>query len=360
MAQAAALRELPRLVLETLAFGGILALVLYLMATQGNVAAILPIVGLYAFAGYRLLPAFKALFKSLAILRFHTATVQVIDREVTENRAGLKEKHPLTEFRTPLLFSQAVELREVTFSYPTSKRPALQHVSVVIPHRHSVAFVGPTGAGKTTLVDILLGLFTPQSGCLMVDGIPIRGENLLGWRHILGYVPQQIYLCDDTVTRNIAFGIPDEQIDPAAVEGAARIANVHDFIVKDLPRGYETLIGERGVRLSGGQRQRIGIARALYHDPDVLIFDEATSSLDGITENVVLEAINNMARTKTLIMIAHRLSTVESCDVIYLLDLGHVVGRGTYDELVASNEKFRAMAHWGSSRFGSLEKQSLD
>jgi ABC-type multidrug transport system fused ATPase/permease subunit len=207
-----------------------------------------------------------------------------------------------------------------------------------------VAIVGPTGSGKTTLVDIILGLLPPQQGRLLVDDTEVRDDNLRNWQRNLGYVPQQIYLTDDTITRNIAFGLKDDEIDLGALEEAARIANLHDFIFNELPWGYKTIIGERGVRLSGGQRQRVGIARALYHNPEILVLDEATSSLDGVTEDAVLKALENAAQVKTLIIIAHRLTTVMDCDVIYLMDKGRIVASGAYGELVNSNAQFRALA----------------
>jgi ABC-type multidrug transport system fused ATPase/permease subunit len=208
----------------------------------------------------------------------------------------------------------------------------------------TVGIVGGTGAGKTTTVDLILGLLTPASGQILVDDLEITGVNVRGWQDVIGYVPQQIYLMDDTVAANIAFGVPREQRDFAAIERAARLAELHDFVVHELPKGYNTEVGERGVRLSGGQRQRIGIARALYHDPDVLILDEATSALDNLTERAVMEAVHNLSHRKTIIMIAHRLTTVRNCDNIFLLEKGRLVAQGTYDELIAGNEAFRRMA----------------
>ncbi|MCI0562160.1 MAG: ABC transporter ATP-binding protein/permease [Nitrososphaera sp.] len=335
---------LPRYALETLSFGSLLLIVLYLMALRGDVRQIIPIVGVYAFAGYRLMPSFKAIFKSLADMRFQQATVEIIFRELTESmREPYHELLP-TVLTEPLIFEKCIEFQDVTFTYPGAPRPAIQSICLTIPYKRSIALVGPTGAGKTTIVDIMLGLFMPEKGTVRVDGICVNQTNLHSWQRILGYVPQSIFLADDTITRNIAFGVDDESINLSAVEQAARIANLHDFIIDELSNGYETVIGERGVRLSGGQRQRIGIARALYHDPDVLVLDEATSALDGITEEAVLKAIENIAKTKTLIMIAHRLSTVRDCSMIYLLEGGRIVAQGAYDELVRSNYKFRAMA----------------
>ena len=230
------------------------------------------------------------------------------------------------------------------FSYPLAERKALQGLSLSIPARTTVGIVGGTGAGKTTAVDLMLGLLTVQEGTLAVDGMPITARNLRAWQDNIGYVPQAIFLTDDTVAANIAFGIPPEQVDRAAVERAARIAELHDFVTEELPQGYDTLVGERGIRLSGGQRQRIGIARALYHDPDVLIMDEATSALDNLTEKAVMDAVHNLGHAKTIVLIAHRLTTVQSCDTIFMLEHGRLIAQGCYDELLDSSRKFRAMA----------------
>jgi ABC-type multidrug transport system fused ATPase/permease subunit len=217
-------------------------------------------------------------------------------------------------------------------------------MSLAIPARSTVGIVGGTGAGKTTTVDIMLGLLVPDRGTLSVDGVAITPGTMRAWQRSIGYVPQQIFLSDDTVAANIAFGLKADDIDHAAVEQAARIAELHDFVMRELPNGYATRVGERGVRLSGGQRQRIGIARALYHDPDVLILDEATSALDNLTERAVMDAVHNLGRAKTIVMIAHRLSTVRECDTIFMLEGGRVVAEGSYDDLIESNRQFRALA----------------
>jgi ATP-binding cassette, subfamily B, bacterial PglK len=257
---------------------------------------------------------------------------------------------PTREATPPLPFKHSLDLRNLVFSYPEAKEAAIKKLNLSLKANSSIAFVGSTGSGKTTLVDIILGLLTPDEGELAVDGVAITPKNVRNWQRNLGYVPQHIYLSDNSIAQNIAFGIPKDKIDLTAVEKAARIANLHDFIINDLPGGYETIVGERGIRLSGGQRQRIGIARALYHDPAVLILDEATSALDNVTEESVFEAIRNVAKSKTAIMIAHRISTVRDCDVIYVIEQGRIVSQGSYEELLGSSDRFRALAQAGAGR----------
>jgi ABC-type multidrug transport system fused ATPase/permease subunit len=241
-------------------------------------------------------------------------------------------------------FTQAITLNNIVYRYPNAATPALKDISFTIPAKSTVGLVGATGSGKTTTVDLILGLLDAQEGTLAIDGQMITENNKRAWQRAIGYVPQQIYLADDTVAANIAFGIEPEQIDQVAVERAAKIANLHEFVTSDLPQGYATTVGERGVRLSGGQRQRIGIARALYHNPQVLILDEATSALDNLTEQAVMEAVHNLGHDITIILIAHRLSTVKECDQIFLLEKGELKGRGRFEDLTRASERFRAMA----------------
>ena len=217
-------------------------------------------------------------------------------------------------------------------------------MTIEIPANTRIGIVGATGSGKSTLIDIIIGLLEPQSGSIIADGMPIDEHNLASWQSNLGYVPQHIYLSDDTVARNIAFGLSDENIDMERVACAARLARIESFIDSELPSGYDTLIGERGVRLSGGQRQRIGIARALYYDPGVLVFDEATSALDSVTEEELMDSISQLAQRKTTILVAHRITTVRNCDMIYVIENGSIAGQGNYTELIQSSEAFRALA----------------
>jgi ABC-type multidrug transport system fused ATPase/permease subunit len=241
-------------------------------------------------------------------------------------------------------FSSSLELRNVVFQYEGAPEPSLNGLSLNIRPNTSIGLVGPTGCGKTTTVDIILGLLEPGSGSVLIDGATVDAANVANWQKLIGYIPQTIYLADDTVVRNIAFGVPDEEIDMQAVRRAATAANLAEFIENDMPNGYDTELGERGVRLSGGQRQRIGIARALYRDPAVLVMDEATSALDGITEESVMRTMHEMSGRKTMIVIAHRLTTVRDCDVIYQLDRGTIAASGTYDELMQGSSWFRNAA----------------
>lgn len=333
--------ELPRFALEAITFGTLLTVVLILLVrSDGNIADIVPTLGIFAFSVMRLLPALQQVYYNLASIRGARTVLDTLSNDYAQ--AMQIPHHPASQ--EPLQLNRELELRNLRFSYRTAARPALLGVDLTIGARTTVGIVGGTGAGKTTLVDLILGLLAPDSGEIRVDGIPVTDENRAGWQRTLGYVPQVIFLNDDTIASNIAFGVPKDEIDMVAVERAARAAALHDFVVTDLPQGYETVTGERGVRLSGGQRQRIGIARALYRNPLLLIMDEATSALDNITERVVMEAVQNIRDDKTIILIAHRLSTVKTCDTIFLMEHGRVVARGTYDELVVKNETFREMA----------------
>ncbi|OZC03436.1 ABC transporter ATP-binding protein [Rubricoccus marinus] len=334
-----AIAQLPRYLLETIAFGGIILIVVYYLSAGEGIARILPTISLYAFAGFRLMPELQNMFGSFASMRFSQAALD----DLTDDIAEFKPRGQRDESTEPLAFQQSIELQDVTFRYDGGETPALDAISLRIPKNHTVGLVGPSGSGKTTLVDLLLGLYVPESGAILVDGRPLAEPTMRAWRRQIGYVPQHIFLCDDTIANNIAFGVPPEEVDHKQVERASRIAHLHDFI-GSLPDKYRTVVGERGVRLSGGQRQRIGIARALYHDPEVLVMDEATSALDGVTEDAVMEAVSDLSGQKTLVLIAHRITTVRDCDRIFLMKDGKVAETGTYDELAEQSAAFRAMA----------------
>jgi ABC-type bacteriocin/lantibiotic exporter with double-glycine peptidase domain len=333
-----ALSQLPRYAVETVAFSLILLLAIYLLGAGRGMSEVLPLLGLYAFAGYRLMPALQLVFAGFAAIRNSHAAVDAVIGDLQVINAPKSAN----EHRIPI--ESAVELAEVRYQYPGEAAWALHPVSLRILKNTSVALVGATGCGKTTVVDLLMGLLRPSAGNLRVDGVGIDDRNVRAWQRSIGHVPQQIFLCDDTIARNIALGLPDGEIDMAQVERAARLARLHDFVTTGLPRGYSTVVGDRGIRLSGGQRQRIGIARALYGDPDLLVLDEATSALDNVTENAVFEALQALAGKKTIVMVAHRLTTVRGCDLICVMEQGRIVERGNYEQLLASSERFRSLA----------------
>ena len=340
--------QIPRFVLEAIAFGGIILFVLLLIITEKAAGEIVSLSGLFAFAGYRLIPALQEIFNALTSMRFNQAVLDRVHKDITQGTCqGTTQDWTTAPFEErgcrPLRFEKELRLAHIKYRYPSAKSEVLEDISLTIKRNTSVAFVGQTGAGKTTLADIILGLLIPAEGAISVDDVVIEASNRASWQRNLGYVAQHIHINDDTIRHNIAFSIPEADIDQNAVEQAARIANLETFITEELPLGYETLVGERGVRLSGGQRQRIGIARALYHNPEVLVFDEATSALDGATEEAVLTALRNAARFKTLIIIAHRLATVRDCDRIHVLEKGRIAGEGTYEELLETNDAFKAL-----------------
>ena len=345
---------LPRYAMETLAFGGIIALVLVLLSLGGGLSKTLPLISLYALAGYRLMPTLQQIFANWSQIRFNLPAIDKVvadiealpdsaQRDAGDRKSALSVPEVPGPVVSPLPLQREIRFEEVSFAYPSQEDPVLDRLSLSIPVNASVGIVGSTGSGKTTTLDILLGLLEPTEGRLMVDGVPVTAENRRRWQASIGYVPQQIMLIDDTVKKNIAFGIPDDQIDETKVERAARLAHLHAFILTELPEGYETGIGERGVRLSGGQRQRIGIARALYHDPAVLVLDEATSALDNLTETVIMEALSTLSRQKTILMVAHRLTTVRDCEFIVVMDRGRVADIGSYDDLLERSDLFSSM-----------------
>ena len=322
-----AISQLPRFILEVIAFGGVLLIILYSMAKTGNFNTSLPIVSLYVFAGYRLMPAMQQIYGSFTQLTFVGPS---LDKLYTD----FKNLKPFYENKDQgvMTFNKAITLKNIHYNYPNSSRVALRDINLTIPSKSSVGLVGATGSGKTTLVDIILRLLEPQKGTLEIDGKVISEQNSSAWQKSIGYVPQHIYLTDDTVEANIAFGVKLKDIKKDVVEKVSKIANLHNFVSGELPQQYQTTIGENGVRLSGGQRQRIGIARALYHNPKVLILDEATSALDNQTEKVVMEAVDNLGKDITIIIIAHRLDTVKNCDIIFKLDKGQLVSDGNFHQ----------------------------
>ncbi|MFT3848117.1 MAG: ABC transporter ATP-binding protein [Propionivibrio sp.] len=336
--------QIPRYAFEIIALGGMLFVAMYTMRNTGGLSAALPLMALYGLAGFRLLPALQQIYTHLTRIRFSEPALERLHEDIAALPGGGEYPSDSQVPRNVLPLRAALALESVSYRYPNSANLALDGLSARIPAQSVIGLVGSTGSGKTTAVDVMLGLLMPQSGKILVDGEQITSANVRTWQRAVGYVPQQVFLTDDSVAGNIAFGIPQNKIDREAVERASRIANLHDFVTNQLPQGYQTRIGERGVRLSGGQRQRIGIARALYHDPDVLFLDEATSALDNLTEQAVMDAVHNLGRKKTIVLIAHRLSTVRDCDTIFVLENGRLVDQGTYAELLRESDRFRAMA----------------
>tara|TARA_E500000331_G_C17177404_1_gene678966 strand:- start:8 stop:1186 length:1179 start_codon:yes stop_codon:yes gene_type:complete len=343
-----ALAHAPRYFMELIAFGSMIALVLYLFTSyDADLSSILPILSVYAIAGMKLLPAFQGIYNSLASIRASTGAYEAIQQDLIDSseikpatnisKTSKKEKSYLNP-------KKQISLENISFRYPGKKELVLSQMNISIPVKKVIGIVGPSGSGKSTLVDILLGLIEPQKGFLKIDDKIINNQNRRSWQNSIGFVAQAIFLSEGTIAENIAFGLSKDLINFNQVENALKLANMDEF-VKDLKDGVHTKVGERGVQLSGGQRQRIGIARALYHQPEILVFDEATSSLDGISEKMIMQAVHKFSDEKTIIMIAHRLKTVEKCDQIFFIDGGKVADQGTFQELIKNNEKFKNMAN---------------
>jgi ABC-type multidrug transport system fused ATPase/permease subunit len=320
----------PRLMFELVAVISLSILVISMHLQGENMNSIIPILGLFAAAAFRLMPSITRVLSSIQTLRYNYPVVSVLNKEMSFKTIEVQSLQNMEA----TIFNQKICLTNLKYQYPDSVLPALDSISIEIFKGETIGIIGASGSGKSTLIDVILGLFNPNSGNVYVDGHDIHLA-LRQWQDQIGYVPQSIYLTDDTLRRNIAFGLPNELIDDIAVKKAITSAQLDDFVL-DLPEGLETIVGERGIRLSGGQRQRIGIARALYHDPHILVLDEATSALDTATEIGVMQAIIALQESKTIIVVAHRLSTVEKCDRLYRLERGKVVEEGTPHKILSS------------------------
>jgi ATP-binding cassette, subfamily B, bacterial PglK len=332
-----ALSGLPRYALEAIAVGGVVVISSLMAGREGAFGATLPLLGAYVFGALRLLPAMQNVFAAFTALRNTLGAVELLEADLSEAReagASLRDAPP------PLPFQRAITLRGVSFRYPASDGAALSGIDLSVTKGRSLGIVGLTGSGKTTLVNVLLGLLEPNAGTLEVDGVPVAAADRRAYRRLFGFVPQEIFLVDASIRRNVALGTPDGEVDEAAVRRACAQAQVDEFIEQELTQGYDTHVGERGIRLSGGQRQRIGIARALYHQPAVLVFDEATSALDVHTERRLFEALEAIARDRTLVMIAHRLETVAKADHVVVLEGGRVEDAGSATDVLG---RYRAV-----------------
>ena len=338
-ASVAVLSRLPRYLIEAIGFGGIILVIIYFLIKTNTFTNSLPVIALYAFAGYRILPSLQNIYNSASQLRFAIPALDNLYEELKSNKIKIK---PYSKKKLSL--KKVISLKNIEYNYPNSKRTSVKNINIEIFAQTTVALVGATGSGKTTTADIILGLLEPKKGTLEVDSQLINDENRLAWQKNIGYVPQHIYLTDNTVRSNIALGVDSKDIKQESVERAARVANLHDFVINKLSKGYDTIIGERGIKLSGGERQRLGIARALYQNPKVLVLDEATSAMDNLTEKSIMRSINVLRKDTTVILIAHRLSTIKNCEKIFLLENGEIIKQGTFDELMETSDLFKKNA----------------
>ena len=333
----AIIAQSPTYIIEPLALSAIAMLALGL-GKEDDFSQVVPVLGSLALGAKRLLPTLQHLFSALATIQGARASLGRILVALQRPVDPL-----LTVSAEPLGLERELRLDQIWFRYGEETDWVLQELSLTIAAKTTVAFVGSSGSGKSTTADLILGLLQPEQGTIWVDDVPLEGKRLRQWQQAIAHVPQQIFLSDGTLAENIAFGIPEKQIDFKQVRKAAQLAQLEDFIL-GLPAGYETYVGERGIRLSGGQRQRIGIARALYKNASVIVFDEATSALDNTTEREVMAAVNALSHQFTIILIAHRLSTVEQCDLVVELSHGRVKTQGTYRELMCRSDSFQRMA----------------
>lgn len=337
-----ALAQTPRYIMELVAYLSVICLVLFSLIYSGsNIEEVLPVLSIYALAGLKMLPAFQQIYSSFARIKGNISAFESVENDLRNSQKTKLTIDNLSE--KTLDYSKSIELKSVSVTYKDKEIKALEKLNIFISKNEVVGFVGSSGSGKSTAVDVLLGLLVPDEGALKIDGKVLKNIEKSAWQKRLGFVPQDIFLSDASIKENIAFGLGNKDINEDKINLALKLSHLQEFI-NELPKGVNTLVGERGVQLSGGQRQRIGIARALYNDADVLIFDEATSALDGSTEKVIMEAINDFIGKKTIVIVAHRLSTVMCCDRLFLFEKGRVVDVGSYSELLMKNEKFRDMA----------------
>jgi ABC-type multidrug transport system fused ATPase/permease subunit len=327
----------PRYIVEVLAFGAVILVTIALVLRESDLSKSLPLLSTFVVAGYRMMPAVSGAYASFASIISQLPAIDAIFADL--NAEAKLEKKP----EIPLAFDQSLSIAHINYRHDPHNPPALRDVSLEIKPGEKVAFVGPSGSGKTTLIDILMGLYEPQSGVVSIDGVPLTAATREAWREKIGYVPQDVFLYEDTLAQNVAFGAHD--IDMDRLRRVCGWAQIRDEIENEMPDGYNTILRENGSRLSGGQKQRIGIARALYRQPAVLLMDEATSALDTITERALIKALDDAAANTTIIVIAHRLSTVRNCDRLIVMDQGKIVAQGSYEELIASNTLFQDLVH---------------
>ena len=336
-----AIALVPRYFMELLGFASMVLLVIYLITnSKGDLGLILPILSIYGIAGVKLLPALQQIYSSIVTIRGNLSAYESIREDLINTKTYDTQKNEPSK----QVWSKhnEISLKNITFKYPDKKNFSLENISLTIKANTTVGFVGKSGSGKSTLIDVIIGLIKPQQGEITIDRIPLVKQNLRTWQNKIGIVTQTIFLTEGTIAENVAFGIPHDLIKHEQVKKVLKLAHLEEWVL-GLENGIHTKVGERGIQLSGGQKQRIGIARALYNETDVLVFDEATSALDGITEKAIMNAIHDFTGKKTLIMIAHRLTTVQKCDQIFIIDRGRVVDNGNYQQLLKKNEQFKKM-----------------
>jgi ABC-type bacteriocin/lantibiotic exporter with double-glycine peptidase domain len=324
-----AISALPRYFIEMIVFTAMISIILSNLSDDFVLSSIIPILALYAFAAYRLIPSLQVIFGNITLFK---ASISYLD-SLTDKYQELDITGSFKTDSKRLGFKDRILLDNISFRYPEEDKDALSQIHLEIPSFNIIGIIGSTGSGKTTIVDVILGLLKSRKGGLYVDGTEVTKENVRQWQSSVGYVPQHISLVDESISANIALGEDPDNLDMKSVISAATVASIHDFIISDLKEGYETKVGDKGVRLSGGQRQRIGIARALYNKPDVLVLDEATSALDDETEQAVMDAVNNLGRELTIVIIAHRLSTLSKADIVYRLEKGRLHSKGSYEDM---------------------------
>ena len=332
----------PKALIETMTFGGIVAVVLYIN-NRGGLTESLPTLSLFALAGYRLLPSLQQIYFSLTDIKFHLPGLDELYKDIMELPFQIVQETKEEKPPSHIPFNRSISVKNLSFTYPSTDTQLFNDLNLDIAKGQRIAFIGSTGSGKSTLIDLLMGLLNPQQGGICIDDHKLEKAEWVAWRQRVGYVPQEIFLINESIRKNIAFGLSDLNISDEVVREVAKIADIDGFITSELDKGYDTVVGERGIRLSGGQKQRIGLARALYHKPDVLVLDEATSSLDNKTEQSIMQSIDRLPQDMTIIMVAHRLSTVRTCDIIYVLNQGEIVDHGSYDELQDRCKLFLAM-----------------
>ena len=342
-AQSSTIIQMPRFVIEGIAFGGMLIFIIIYMSNHNNISSITSIIVLYAYAGYRIMPAIQNIFSNVSMIKYSQNSIEKLSnyKKDLEINKVLEIEKKEDEYKI-----EKIELKSISFKYPSSKELALNKINLTIIKGESIGIIGLTGSGKTTLTDIIQGLIMPCEGEITINNnIEINEENIKVWKNNIAYVPQNIYISNNSVEANIAFGLDKNKINRKKLIEAAKEANIHEFIINELNNGYECMLGERGIRLSGGQKQRIAIARALYRNASILIMDEATSSLDNITEKIIIETIRKLKNKKTIITVAHRISTIIDCDKIIQLENGRIIAEGKYQDLINKSNKFTELVN---------------